>query len=152
MPTVEAVELIIRMTKGEGELPDMTGLKAAGIKKLVSLSVDHETLRSFGYTHYRVVKGGEKSATLSIEDGKIEGHPTLQVRLYAYPDMNQVTARIFGDDLVRVSECFSYRIERNGQQFHFIDANGYTEASRVIAEMKSPDVFDEKIRPKAVAL
>lgn len=78
MPTVEAVELVIRMTKGEGEIPDMTGLKAAGIKKLVSLSVDHETLRSFGYTHYRVVKGGRSPPRSRLRTGKLRGIPPFR--------------------------------------------------------------------------
>jgi hypothetical protein len=152
MPTVEAVELLIRMTKGEGELPDVSGLKAPAIRKLFSLSVDRETLKDFGYTHFRIIKAGEKSASLTISDGSLIGYPTLQVRLYAYPDMFQVRASAFGDQLMQISECFSYKVERDDEKFFFIDANGYTEASRVTAEMKSPEIFDEKVRAKTVEL
>jgi hypothetical protein len=152
VPNIDAIELTIRMTKGEGDPPNLADLKAAEIRKIVSLSVDHDTLKSFGYTHYRVIKGGEVSSSLSIADGKLEGYPTLQVRIYAYPDGKQVTANVPGEDLLRVADCFSYGVESNGRQFHFIDRNGYSSALRVKEEVASSGSFDEVIGPRAIAL
>ena len=54
------------MTKGEGDMPNVAMLKSSGIKKLFSLIVNQEVLEGIGFTHYRVVKLVEKSASLSI--------------------------------------------------------------------------------------
>lgn len=49
--------------------------------------------------------------------------------------------------------CISLHTKEAAERlFNFIDANGYTEASRVTAEMKSPEIFDEKVRAKTVEL
>lgn len=89
MSFIDAVEMSIRMTKGEGDFPDLSDLNQSEIEKLIVLSIDNESLKGFGYTHYRIINSGEKSSTILIKDGVIEGYPTLEVRLYAYPDFNQ---------------------------------------------------------------
>ncbi len=145
---IDAVEATIRMTKSEGELPDLSGMKASAIKKLIALSVDGETLKELGYTHYRVIKGGEKSDTLNVSDGAIDGYPTLKVRIYRYPDFMGNKADVFYKDRATLGSAFSYRIPSGDGNFFFIDANGYTEPVRVNSEMKPPEFFDEKLRSK----
>jgi len=150
---IDAIEVIIRMTKGDGDnMPDTSSLKAAALKKSLALSIDKTTLKEMGFTHYRVTQGGEKSASIEFQDGIIIGYPTLKVRVYAYPDMGQVMADVFGDDRVRLGECFSYKVNVGLSEFYFVDANGYTQCQRMTAEMKTPEFFDEKIRHKAVEL
>jgi hypothetical protein len=149
---IDSVELTICMSKSEGILPDLTGKTASEIKKSLILSVDINSLKDFGFTHYRIINDGGKSKSLCISDGHISGYPTLKVRIYSYPDMDNVKCSSV-EDKILLSECFSYKLDiGTGSDFFFIDANGYTDTMRVTAEMKPPEFFDEKIRHKCVQL
>lgn len=153
MPCIDALEITVQMSKLTEELPNTAGMKKQALVKALELSVDSEKLKEFGFTHYRVIAAGAKSETLKIEDGKIDGFPTLKVRLYAYPDMNQVTAKAFGDDRAKIGECFSYRVNvPESSDCYFEDQNGYTDIGRVTGEMKSPEWFAEKLMAKCVPL
>ena len=155
MAYIEAIEVVIGMINPEAaeHLPSFAGKKKKQILESIKLKVDHKTLKNFGYTHYRIIKAGEKSDTMIIGDGTLEGYPTLKVRLYSYPDWNNVSAKPFGDDKSKICACFKYSVEAEGKDpFYFDDRCGCTDISRVTAEMKSPEFFDQKIRQKAVEL
>jgi hypothetical protein len=150
---IDALEVVIQMTKSTENIPDFSGKKKGEIAKLLKLSVDAETLKDFGFTHYRVIKGGEKSESIKISDGCLEGFPTLKLRLYAYPDMNQVRGRPLSDDQATIGSCFSYQVQGGpSDNCFFEDQNGYTDIIRVTGEMKPPEWFEEKVMQKCVVL
>ena len=153
MSYIDALEVTIQMTKTSSELPNLAGIKATAIKKALKLSVDAETLKGFGLTHYRVIKSGEKSDTISFADGQITGYPTLKVRVYSYPDMANVKGSIFHDDKAAFGSCFSYLIDfPSDEPCYFEDQNGLTDISRVTSEMKPSEWFEEKLMEKCIAL
>ena len=153
MPYIDALEVVIQMTKSTEEIPDFLGKKKSDISKSLKLSVDVETLKGFGYTHYRVIKAGEKSDSIQISDGKLEGYPTLKLRLYAYPDMKQVKCSPFSDDRANIGACFSYQVMGGASnECFFEDHNGYTDIVRVSSEMKPPEWFAEKVMQKCISL
>ena len=152
----DCIEVQISMTKGDGSFPDVSDLSAAKIKKALQLSVDIETLKTFGFTHYRVMKStsGTKSDSIAICDGEIEGYPRLTVRLYA--PYNDTVGLKFDDSKIEIGSCFSYKLEIIGRNeddpFYFEDHNGYIEMRREGRDIKSPEEFKAKIAPKCTAL
>jgi hypothetical protein len=152
MASIDSVELTIPMTKYEGTLPRITDMKASSIKKLFALTVNADAIKDLGYTHYRIIKAGEKSDSLRISDGKLEGFPTLKVRIYRYPDFMGNKADVFGKDRAAAGGAFLYNFGGSESDCYFLDANGETQALRIMSEMKSPDYFDDKLRSKCVEL
>lgn len=149
---IDAIELTIQMSKGEGNMPDLSNKKSSEIKKMFSLLVNGNVLKDIGYTHYRVVKSGEKSDTLAIAAGSISGFPTLKVRIYRYPDFRGNKADVFRSERALAGSAFMYKISDGVNEYIYLDANGLTEALRLNNEMKSPEFFDEKLREKCTEL
>lgn len=151
MKFVDAIEATIAMTKSEGTA-DLSKMKAAEIKKSMMLIVNDEVLKELGFTHYRVMKGGEKSETISFEAGGVSGYPTLKVRVYCYPDRKAMKGDVFRDDRALLGSAFTYKLGSNSDDFFFFDGNGETDVVRAENECKTPDVFDEKVLAKCTTL
>lgn len=159
--SVRCIEVVVPMTKGSGDdFPDVSGLSTKEIKKIITLSVDTDTLMSFGFTHYKVIKDGIKSNTITIDDGEIVGYPTLQVRLYG--PMGSVKVDFTKDaepsecaTNVTLGECFSYKVALAGdsQPFYFEDQNGYTTLAGIFNKsLDDINEFELKIAPKCIEL
>ena len=157
--SVDCIEAVIPMRKGVGELPDISGMSAKEIKKIISLWIDTVTLKSYGFSHYKITKTGISSDTFEILDGKIDGYPKLTVRLYGTWGSVKVDFSGNADPgekatPVGISGCFAYKIAltSDSEPFYFEDQNGNTRIRRESSQCKDLSEFEEKIAPKCIPL
>jgi hypothetical protein len=165
MSFVDCIEAVIPMTKGTGYFPDISNLSATKMRKAIKLSVDTVTLKGYGFTHYRVTKDGLKSDSIKINDGSIEGYPTLRVRLYADFEKLKINFEPSEGDYAisyevatpaGIGTCFSYKLEipnvNEDDPFYFEDLNWNTEIRREGRDIMPPEDFTQKLAPKCIAL
>lgn len=69
----------------EKELSELIkGQKKSALKKSIKLAVRDKWLLRNGIISYKVVEDVAKSETIAIDDGRIDGYPSVKIRMYGY--------------------------------------------------------------------